>query len=176
MFYHHHHLASVAALHHHQQRQQQQQLHQNRVQHAVNCSPSPTPPPPCSLPAAASNTPSTCTFLTDSTSTLTTAASQPAQSLRTIAKPIARRPANAANPNAGSNGNVHNSALLSLAAASLASNGGGPPSGDGGSGGGHVNNVNDSVSGGSANVCNSTALSNTSISSSSTPGNYGTLP
>ncbi|XP_026817786.1 mucin-21-like isoform X2 [Rhopalosiphum maidis] len=166
MFYHHHHLASVAALHHHQQRQQQQ-LHQNRV-HAATCSPSPTPPPSCLPAAAASSTPSTCTFLTDATSTLTTAPQSAAQSLRTIAKPIARRPANAANPNAGSNGNVHNSALLPLAAANLASNG--PSSGGGGGGGGGLaNNANDGAGGG-ANVCNSTALSNTSISSASTPG------
>uniref|UniRef100_A0A2H8TW50 Homeobox protein DBX1-B n=1 Tax=Melanaphis sacchari TaxID=742174 RepID=A0A2H8TW50_9HEMI len=177
MFYHHHHLASVAALHHHQQQRQQQQLHQNRVHPATCGSPSPTPPPSC-LPAVASNTPpSTCTFLTDATSTLTTAP-QPAQPLRTIAKPIARRPANAAHPNAGSNGSVHNSALLPLAAAAnLASNGpsSGSGGGGGGGGGGLANNANDSAGGGGgggggANVCNSTALSNTSISSSSTAG------
>jgi len=100
-----------------------------------------------------------------------TTAPQPAQSLRTIAKPIARRPANAANPNVGANGNLHNSALLPLAAtaaANLASNG---PSSSGGGGGGLANNANESSGGGVASVCNSAALSNTSTSSTN-PGNY----
>jgi len=129
----------------------------------VTCSPSPTPPPSC-LPASVSNTPPTCTFLTDVTSTVTTAP-QPAQSLRTIAKPIARRPANATNPNVGSNGNLHNSALLPIAAANLPSS----------SGGGLANNTNESAGGGGSSVCNSTALSNTSTSSSTNPGNYSIL-
>lgn len=118
------------------------------------------------LPSSTSITPATSTFLTDTTRTPTTCSQQ--QPLRTIAKPIARRPTNAGNPS-GPNGNIHNSTLLALATAAAAavnSQSGRPANG----GDGLTNNANDNNSSGGG-VCISPTLGNPVISSSSASGN-----
>ncbi|VVC24069.1 Hypothetical protein CINCED_3A012810 [Cinara cedri] len=114
------------------------------------------------LPSSTSITPSTSTFLTDTTRTPTTCSQQ--QTLRTIAKPIARRLTNAGNTS-GPNGNLHNSTLLALATAAAAAVNSAsniPASG----GDGLTNSVNDNCSGG---MCISPTLGNPAMSSSSTP-------
>lgn len=171
MFYHHHHLASVAAHHH--------SLHQNRIHNTVT-----TPSPPVlqsqqssrSFPAPTTSIPSStsCTFLTNTTGTVVTSCQQ-----RTIAKPIARRPANAANHSTnGVNGNLHNSTLLALAAAAANSALNRPVPGVAGCGGGiitHGSNAEGSANGsgesGGGTGDSPAPQGNAAISASSTSGN-----
>lgn len=126
------------------------------------------PAQPCGLTPV---TPPTSTFLTSATATV---ASRQQQSPRTIAKPIARRPVNAANPGAGNGGGIHNATLLALAAAAGASvnPSSGRPASRGGGGISAANNANDSGGGGRRGGGSSPALANSAISSSSAPGNY----
>lgn len=164
MFYHHH-LASVAAHHH--------QLQQNRIHNVVTTPSPPTVPPQqstCnfSAPTTSITSSTNCTFMTtNTTGTITTACQQ-----RTIAKPIARRPANAANHLAnGANGNLHNSTLLVLAAAAANSVSNGSVASTSGRGPSSENTINGGEEDGSAS--DSPALQgNAAISSSSAPGNY----
>lgn len=147
MFYHNHHLASIAAHHHHHHHHQ---LNQNRKRAVASPLPqtrtlSVTPP---ATDASA--------FMTDASACASAGEQQQSASLRprTIAKPIARRPVNAACNPTGVNGGLHNSALLALAAAAL------NPTPNGGDIGGGCS--------GSPATGNSAA-----VPASSAPGTYG---
>lgn len=195
MFYNHdrHHHAGLGTAHATEDFHNLYQMHptiKNSSPPPQASSPPPLPPPPpppllsktlsplkstgqqpsqtCSLTPATPITPPTSTFLTSSTATV---ASRQQQSPRTIAKPIARRPVNAANPGAGNGGSLHNSTLLALAAAaaaaaSPANPSSGRPASRGGGGISAANNANDSGGGSPPSLVNS------AISSSSAPGNY----
>lgn len=144
MFYHHHHLASVAAHHHHQ-------LYQNK-NHSVT-----TPSPPPIAPTTSSVTPLVSIYLTTDTcssAVQTTASSTLQQTQQTIAKPIARRPANTAN-SSSTNGNFQNSTLFTLAVTTNSVSN-------------RPTSANDNNG---AGACNSPTLTNSAISSSTTAGN-----